>query len=103
MNTTSETPRDNASVVENTLSWQFGLAVLIAGLINIFWGGDTVFGVFIALLSLVYFLPVNAILDKLLGFSIPKMRFLKIILGILIIWVIFGVGDLFDKIELMRN
>lgn len=103
MNNTSEVTQNNALIVENILSWQFGVAVLAAGTINIFWGSDTVFGIFISLLSLVYFLPVNAMLDKLLGFSIPKMGLLKIILGILIIWVVFGVGELFGKIELMRN
>lgn len=103
MNDRSETTQDKASIVENILSWQFGIAVLAAGMINIFWGCDTVFGIFIALMSLVYFLPVNAILDKMLGFSIPGMGILKIILGILIIWVVFGVGELFEKIELMRE
>ena len=103
MNNESEVTQNNASIVENILSWQFGIGVLAAGLINMFWGNDTVFGIFIALMSLVYFLPVNTILDKMLGFSIPGMGLLKIILAILIIWVVFGVGDLFVKIELMTN
>ena len=103
MNNRTEVIRDNASIVGNILSWQFGTAVLAAGIVNIFWGNDTAFGIFIALLSLVYFLPVNDILNRILGFSIPKMGIVKIILGILITWVVFGVGDLFDKLELMRN
>ena len=103
MHNQSELTINNTAKVGNILSWQFGIAVLAAGIINTFWGNDTLFGVFIALLSLFYFLPVNAILERILGFSIPKMGFLKILLGILIIWVVFGVGDLFDKVELMRN
>lgn len=103
MHNQSELTINNTAKVGNIFSWQFGIAVLAAGIINTFWGNDTLFGVFIALLSLFYFLPVNAILERILGFSIPKMGFLKILLGILIIWVVFGVGDLFDKVELMRN
>lgn len=103
MNDSIKLPENNAVIVENILSRQFGVFVLGAGIINIFWGHDTLFGIFITLLSLFYFLPVNAILDKLLGFTIPKMFILKILLGILIMWVVVGVGDLFDKIQLMRN
>lgn len=99
----SEVTQNNAETVENILSWQFGTAVLAAGIINMFWGNDTLFGIFIAVLSLFYFLPVNAILDKILGFTLPKVGIVKIILGIVIVWAVFGVGELFDKIELMIN
>ena len=88
--------------VWNIFNWIFGIAVFAIGIVNTFWGNDPVFGVFILLLSLVYFLPVNAILKKLTGFSIPKMGIVKIILGILILWASLGVGELFDKIELMK-
>lgn len=103
MEHTSEVTRNNAEIVGNILSRQFGVALLGAGLINVFWGNDTLFGIFLVLLSLFYFLPVNAILDKILGFELPKMGIVKIILGILIVWAVFGVGELFDKIELMIN
>lgn len=103
MDQRSEITRNNAETVENILSWQFGTGVLAAGIINIFWGNDTLFGTSIAILSLFYFLPVNAILDKILGFTLPKMGIIKIILGIVIVWAVVGVGDLFDKIELMIN
>ena len=85
----------------NVTSWLFGIVVLAIGIINTFWGNDPFFGYFLVLLSFIYFLPVNDILRRTIGFSIPKMRVVKIVLGILIIWAAIGVGELFDKIELM--
>ncbi|HEX6175351.1 MAG TPA: hypothetical protein VF089_15195 [Candidatus Binatia bacterium] len=83
--------------------WIFGIAVFAAGVVNTFWGNDPGFGVFILLLSLVYFPPTSNILGaiskRLLGFPIPKVA--RIVLGIFIIWATLGVGELFDKINLM--
>ena len=55
---------ESAGINEITLagkivSWLFGIAVLAAGLVNTFWGNDTGFGIFLVLLSLTYFLPVQ--------------------------------------------
>jgi energy-coupling factor transporter transmembrane protein EcfT len=72
------------------------------GVVNALSGNDSFFGVFIILLSFVYFLRVNAILKKMTGFSFPTMGIVKILLGIFILWASFGVGELFDKIELMK-
>ncbi|MBW7468066.1 hypothetical protein K0O23_13405 [Pontibacter aydingkolensis] len=87
----------------NIISWLFGIIAFAIGVVNTFWGNDPGFGIFILLLSFVYFLPVNDILRKIAGFTIPKLRLLKILLGIFIIWAAMGVGELFDKIELMMN
>lgn len=92
---------NNDSIAWKILSWIFGILVFAAGIVNLFWGDDPFFGVFILLLSLVYFLPVNTILRKIAGFTIPRMGVIKVILGIFIIWATVGVGELFDKIELM--
>jgi hypothetical protein len=92
---------NNKSIVLNILSWIFGLLFFAIGLVNTFWGNDPFFGVFILLLSFVYFLPVNDILKKMIGFSIPRMGIVKILLGIFILWASLGVGELFDKIDLM--
>lgn len=94
---------DRKSNVTNIISWLFGIVVVVIGLVNLFWGNDKGFGVFLLLLSLVYFLPVNAILRKLTGLSIPKLGIVKIVLGIFILWASLGVGELFNKIELMMN
>jgi uncharacterized membrane protein HdeD (DUF308 family) len=92
---------NNKSTVLNWISWLFGIVVFAIGTVNIFWGNDPGFGVFLLLLSFVYFLPVNAILRKMSGFSIPRRGIVRIVLSILIIWASFGVGELFDKIDLM--
>ena len=91
------------SIVLKILGWLFGLVFFAIGVVNTFWGNDPGFGVFILLLSFVYFLPVNDILKKMTGFSIPRMGIVKILLGIFIFWASLGVGELFDKIDLMRK
>jgi hypothetical protein len=90
---------NNKLNVWNIISWIFGLTVFAIGLVNMFWGNDPGFGIFLILLSFVYFPPVNAIFKKSTGFSIPAP--IKILLGIFIIWAALGVGELFDKIDLM--
>ena len=92
---------NNNSIVLNIISWLFGIVFFAIGVVNTFWGNDPGFGVFILLLSFVYFLPVDAILKKMTDFSIPGMGIVKILLGIFIIWASLGVGELFDKIDLM--
>lgn len=92
---------NNKSIFGNIISWLFGVAVLAAGVINMFWGNDPEFGVFISLLAFVYFPTVTAFVKKLIGFSVPL--FLKVILAIFIIWATFGVGELFDKIDMMMR
>ncbi|MDZ4329963.1 MAG: hypothetical protein U0945_05205 [Flavobacterium sp.] len=90
---------DNKSNVWNIISWGFGIVVLVIGIINTFWGNDLGFGVFLIVLSVVYFPPTNVIFKKITGFSIPLV--IKILLGLFIIWAAVGVGELFNKIELM--
>jgi hypothetical protein len=85
----------------NIMGWIFGLAVLAAGIINMFWGNDASFGVFLALFSFIYFPPANSLIEKRFGFSIHFI--VKIILGVFIIWASLGVGELFDKIDLMTR
>ena len=94
---------DNKSLVLNIISWIFGVVFFAIGVVNTFWGNDPGFGVFILLLSFVYFLPANTILTKMTIFSIPRITLVKILLGIFIIWAAMGVGELFDKIELMMS
>jgi hypothetical protein len=85
------------------IGWIFGIAVFAAGVVNTFWGNDPEFGVFLLLLSFVYFPPTTTILNDIakqwVGFRVPTIA--KIALGIFIIWATLGVGELFDKIDLM--
>lgn len=85
------------------ISWIFGMIFLAIGIVNTFWGNDPGFGIFIILLSLIYFLPVNDRLRKMTGFTVPGMgmRIIKVLLGLFILWASLGVGELFDKIDLM--
>lgn len=99
MSNKSAATLNQKSIVLNLIGWLFGMLVLGIGLINIFWGNDPFFGVFLVLLSFVYFPPVNVLLYKWTSFSIPG--FAKILLGAFIIWAAIGVGELFAKIDLM--
>ncbi|WP_400190295.1 hypothetical protein [Hymenobacter sp. B81] len=95
MNNTSNAP----AVIYDVLNWLFGLLALAIGLINTFWGNDPGFGLFIMLLSLAFYPPVNILLKKMVGFAIPGL--VKALLALFILWVSLGVGELFDKVELM--
>ncbi len=88
-------------IIWNIIAWGFGLAVFAAGIVNLFWGNDPGFGVFLLLLSFVYFPPVNHLFREKTGISIPWI--LKIILGVFTIWAALGVGELLGKLELMMQ
>ena len=89
------------TVAGNVAGWMFGSLVLAIGFVNTFWGNDPFFGIFILLLSLVYFPSANVFIRKISGYSIHWI--LKIVLGLFILWAALGVGELFDKIGLMLN
>ena len=91
----------NKSLALELAGWAFGIIVFAIGVLNVFWGNDPGFGVFLVLLSFVYFPPLNATLKKTTGFSIPALA--KVLLGAFIIWASLGVGELFDKIGLMMK
>ena len=92
---------NNGSQVLNTVNWLFAMTVFAIGVVNCFWGNDPGFGVFLLLLSLVYLPPLNAMLSEKTGLSIPAIA--KIALGLFILWASLGVGELFDKINLMMT
>lgn len=91
----------STSNVFNIISWLLAIVVFAIGIINTFWGNDPFFGIFLILLSLVYLPPVNFMIKEKFGFSIPLI--LKILLAVFIIWAALGVGELFDKIDLMKG
>lgn len=86
---------------ENAAGWIFGIIAFAIGVINTLWGNDRGYGIFILLLSFVYFPPINALFSKWIGFSIPRIA--KILLGLFILWSALGVGELFYKIHLMMQ
>lgn len=99
MSNKTEVAMSRNSIILNSISLLFGVVFFAIGVINTFWGNDPGFGVFIVLLSLVYFPPITAMIKEKTGRSVP--RILKILLGIFILWAALGVGELFDKIDLM--
>ena len=57
----------------NTLvSWIFGVIVFLIGIINIFWGNDKYFGIFILMLSFIYLPPTNIYLKQKTKFKLSK-------------------------------
>ena len=102
-NTQLDSSPNNGSLALKIINGLFGFLAFSIGIVNTFWGKPAGFGVFIMLLSLVYFLPVNTILKRVLGFKIPRLGILKILLALFILWSSLGVGELFNKIEVMMN
>ena len=79
----------------------FGAACSAIGFVNMFWGNDPFFGVIIFAASSVYYLPAIDALKRLV--SARTVTIVKVVLGVLILWASLGVGELFDKIALMRS
>jgi hypothetical protein len=92
---------NNRSVLGDIISWFFGILFLVIGLINTFWGNDSGYGIFVVLLSFVFFPPIARRIKNRFGFTIPLIA--KIILALFILWSALGVAELFDKIDLMLN
>lgn len=80
----------------NILNGLFGIAVLVVGLLNVFFV-HPVPGIVYLLLSSIYLPPANAFFKNRLGFSIPLL--VKIILGIVLFLFTLGVSDLGDIID----
>jgi len=79
----------------------FGVVCSAIGFVNMFWGNDPFFGVTIFAASSVYYLPAIDALMRLV--SAKAVTIVKVVLGVLILWASLGVGELFDKIALMRS
>ncbi len=92
---------NSSSILGDIISIFFGVLFFAVGIINTFWGNDAGYGIFVILLSLVFFPPVGRLIKSKTGRFIPLV--VKIILALFIIWSALGVAELFDKIELMRN
>lgn len=78
-------------MVSNIISWIFGVVFFMIGVLNAILV-HPVPGAFYIILSFVYFPPVDNLLKKRLGFSIPFA--VKVILGLIILWGTLAVGDL---------
>jgi len=78
----------------NLVNCFFGIVVFLVGLLNLLRGNDFGFGIFLFLLSFIYFPPTNRFLNTFLKkrFDFSIHYIIKIILGIFIIWVTLAVG-----------
>jgi hypothetical protein len=83
------------------VSFLFALLFSCIGFVNTFWGNDPYFGLIIFALSFIYYLPLIKMIERNLNFVLISR--IMIVLGVLILWASLGVGELFDKIELMRQ
>lgn len=86
-------------MIKNILGWCCGITFSLIALINIFWGNDTVFGIFLLLLSLSYIPTIDELIALRTGIQLPVWS--KIAIALFIIWSSVGVGELFDKIDMM--
>jgi|1048.fasta_scaffold03858_6 hypothetical protein len=82
-----------------TMETLLGLLFVFIGIVNTFWGNDFYFGLFIIALSLNFFLPFRNLLKRKTGVWIAV--WLRLLIGMFIIWSSVGVGELFEKLEMM--
>ncbi len=85
--------------MDKILGWLLGIVFSLIALINIFWGNDSMFGVFLLLLALTYMPTINELIALKTGIRLPLWT--KIAIVVFIIWSSLGVGELFDKIDMM--
>ncbi len=83
------------------LNWLFAVLFSAIGLVNCFVGNDPEFGVFILLLSLLFYPPLRLKFQKKTGWTIPS--FILIVLGVFIFWSSLGVGELLYKIKMIAG
>ena len=75
------------------------LVFILVGLVNLFWGNDQFFGLFIILIALVFIAPFRQWIKKITGIWIAG--WLRILVALFIVWSSMGVGELPEKIGMM--
>ena len=96
---TNQTEITSLTRIYRIVSVVFGAIAFLIGLINVIWGNDPGFGIFVFVLSLFYVPRVNAIIKEKTRRTIPAI--LKLFIALFILWAALGVGELFDKIGMM--
>lgn len=82
-------------------NWAMGIAGIFIGVVNIFYGNDAFFGIFLLVLSLILIPELIKLIQYKFAISIPLWA--KIAIALFIFWSSVGVGELFDKIDLMMQ
>lgn len=93
--------KNEGALALNIIRYGFGILAFAIGVVNTFWGQPVGFGIFIILLSISFFLPINLILKQFLRFKIPRIGLFRVLLALFILWASLGVGELFNKIANM--
>ena len=83
------------------LNWFVAVLFSTIGIVNCFVGNDPEFGVFILLLSLLFYPPLRLVFQQKTGWTIPS--FVLIVLGLFVLWSSLGVGELLDKIKMIAG
>lgn len=92
--------KTNISLLD-ALKTILGLCFTGIGLINLFWGNDPFYGLFVIILALAFFVPFRKTVKRWTGIVLPG--WLLILIALFIVWSSVGVGELFDKIDMMIN
>jgi len=79
-------------MIRKLLGWFFGLIISVLGILNICYGNDADFGVFLILISLVFYPPTNLFIKNRFRWVIPV--WIKVLLAIFLIWANLAVGAL---------
>ncbi|WP_336515063.1 hypothetical protein [Pollutibacter soli] len=87
------------TLIGNFVSCTFGMIAAAIGVLNMFWGNDPFFGIFIFFLAFLFFPPLTQLIKRITGFSLSPLA--KMILALFILWISLGVGELLGKIDLM--
>ncbi len=90
--------KDHSGLIASIVA---GLVLCVIGFVNAFWGNDPFFGLAIVFAAGLYIWP--SLSHALARFQPVWHSALKIILFLLVVWAALGVGELADKVELMRS
>jgi hypothetical protein len=83
------------------LNWFVAVLFSTIGIVNCFVGNDPEFGVFILILSLLFYPPLRLVFQQKTGRKIPAL--VLILLGLFVFWSSLGVGELLEKINMILS
>ena len=77
----------------------FGVLLVLVGAVNVGWGNDPFFGIFIIALASIFFPPVTKWIQAQTGFTIHPV--IKVLVALFVVWAAMGVGELPAKVDMM--
>jgi hypothetical protein len=83
------------------LNWFVAVLFSAIGIVNCVVGNDPEFGVFIFILSLLFYPPLRLVFQQKTGRKIPAL--VLILLGLFVFWSSLGVGELLEKINMILS